>query len=581
MDLSQFVKPVYTPDQEKSLKDFHYDKVYSDTETVDIKLRNLKYFWEYSCSNLARISTMANEMFSGLQYEGYLKMCVEQLEIVTQNPSDTNAFTMFQVAGMFVLKHDFSNFKIHFATEEVNKMKKQVEDAFLRYLRDTSVDNDRRCIIADCLILASCSYNVKQEAQYLISTVRGHHPDVNIHDAIRQGARFTDLAAPQVPKKRDARDLSTDSQNVHSGNISSVVKRKLLKLETDPIPSKKEFKSIVNGSKRLCTENNKSESCSKQDQTETKYTLIPVYFGTRNVNLQTMFTLHNDGIKMVSDPDMIQYLRRRGVVHTPDSEPNNTKAKEYSPDIHLSDTYISQTLEDIEIVAMKFFDQMFGKCKKIEAFSRIATDTVVFAPSKMTLSGVFQRIFNRVISQVSKDYFPDLIQRVYEELKDSEGVCATGYVSRLLNILQGYPEIDLEVVDSYEEDIFKEINTLFELEMEKRKKFGTQHEIIDAEKIEEGLISFSPEERKPFEDFFKNVVYSWYMQMFDKFVKNMQVYSSDWFDEDYSKMVYRFSSMKIQPEEFVRHRKSKASGEHTHHTDEGNVVTRLINRLFN
>jgi hypothetical protein len=573
MDLSQFVKPFFTSEDSLELKNFHHDKVYSETETVDVKLRNLKFFWDYSCENLTRISSMAQELFSGLQYEGYLKTCVLQLQVLKENPNDANAFTMFQVAGMFVLQHDFSNFQVHFTQTEVNEMKQVVENAFLSYLRDTGLDNDRRCIIADCLLLASCSYSVKQEAQSLISRVRDHQPMI---DPVHQPARFTELEAPQPPKKRGVKDLSVDSQNVHSSNISSVVKRKLLKLQADTIPSKKEFKSIINGSKRLKTEHNQSEV---HDTTPNEYTSIPVYFGTKLIKLQNMFTVEADGRKMVTDLDMIKYLRSRNMIYNPDQQDQQAPTRvEYSTDISLSDGFIPQTLDDIENVAMKFFEQMFGKCKKIEAFSRISTDTVVFAPSTLTLAGVFQRIFNRVMSQVSKDYFPDLIQRVYEELKDSEGVCATGYVSRLLNILQGYPEIDLEVVDSYEEDIFKEIQTMFELQIEQRKKFGTHNEILEAEKIEDGLISFNPEERKPFEEYFKSVVYKWYMQMFDKFVKNMQVYSGEWFDEDFSKMVHRFSTIKIQPEEFTKYRKLKTEQPCEH--EQGNIVTRLINRLF-
>ncbi len=558
MDLSKFVGPYFSFEDSNELKEFHRQKLYNEDITYDIKLRNLKYFWDYTCQNLTRIGISAQEIFSSLQYEGYLKTCLENLDLVKQNPENQEAFTNYQVAGMFVLQHDFSNFNTHFTVSQISKMKKRVEESFLEFLNDTTINSDRRCIIADCLLLASCSAKTKQLASYVIASTRHgvqHNPIPQ-----GQGGGFNRLLAPEAPRPKGVKDISTDSQNVHSSNISSIVKRKLLILEQDQIPSKKDFKTSVGCCKRLKLGGKTNEEEKPTSTQDDEYTNLMIYFGTKRIKLSNMFRTDSDGVKFITNPEIARYLKRYDYEYDhPENSADPEYSKKFKPEVSIADGFIAQTLEDVEIVAMKFFKEMFNHTKELPAFSRIATDTVVFAPSKLKLSDVFQRVFNRVMSQVNKDYFQDLMQRVFEELQDSAGVCATGYVSRLLNILQGYPEIDIEVVDSYEEDIFKEINSMFDLKMEEIRKFsdGKQEELLKAERIEDGLISFDPEERKPFEEYFRNNIMKWYMGMYDKFVNTLQVYSADWFDEDFSKMVFKFSAMSFKPQDFTDYRKSK------------------------
>jgi hypothetical protein len=579
MDLVKFVGPYFTREDAESLKEFHKNKMYVEDITYDIKLRNLKYFWDYTCQNLARVGIPAQEVFSSLQYEGYMKTCLENLDILKQNPQDQEAFTNYQVAGMFVLRHDFSNFNTHFTVSEISNMKKRVEESFLEFLNDPTINEDRRCIIADCLVLASCSAKTKKLAMDVISRTRLGQVNNGVPRP-QGGVGFNRLLAPEAPRPKGVKDISTDSQNVHSSNISSIVKRKLLILEQDQIPSKKEFKTSVGCCKKLKL-GGKTETEQPTSVQDDDWTQIMIYFGTKRVKLSNMFRTDSDGVKFITNPEIAQYLKRNNHAYDhPENSADPDYSKKFKAEVSIADGFIAQTLEDVEIVAMKFFKEMFNHTKELPAFSRIATDTVVFAPSKLKLSDVFQRVFNRVMSQVNKDYFQDLMQRVFEELQDSNGVCATGYVSRLLNILQGYPEIDIEVVDSYEEDIFKEINSMFDLKMEEIKKFsdGDQEKILKAERIEDGLISFDPEERKPFEEYFRKNIMEWYLGIYEKFVNSMQVYSAEWFDEDFSKMVFKFSTIKYEPNEFKNYRiMKKQSAE----TVSQNPIRRLLNTLFN
>ena len=94
-----------------------------------------------------------------------------------------------------------------------------------------------------------------------------------------------------------------------------------------------------------------------------------------------------------------------------------------------------------------------------KAFNRIERDTSIFFPSTLTLKDIFQRIYNRITNSANKK---ELLDRLYQELTEMNETCASGHASRLLNVLSGFPEVELKFQPEITEELTKSINNLLE-----------------------------------------------------------------------------------------------------------------------
>jgi hypothetical protein len=78
----------------------------------------------------------------------------------------------------------------------------------------------------------------------------------------------------------------------------------------------------------------------------------------------------------------------------------------------------------------------------IRSITRISTDASKFDDIELSLAQVFKLVFYRVKKSKHKD---ELLKRMVEELIDTAEYCSTGYVSRLVNVLSGFDDVDLVV----------------------------------------------------------------------------------------------------------------------------------------
>ena len=79
----------------------------------------------------------------------------------------------------------------------------------------------------------------------------------------------------------------------------------------------------------------------------------------------------------------------------------------------------------------------------VRSITRISTDASRFDTVSLSLAQIFQRVFYRIMR--SKDNKEELLRRMIEELVDTAEFCSTGYASRLVNILSGFDDVDLQV----------------------------------------------------------------------------------------------------------------------------------------
>ena len=73
----------------------------------------------------------------------------------------------------------------------------------------------------------------------------------------------------------------------------------------------------------------------------------------------------------------------------------------------------------------------------------------------MKLRDILNHVWDRIKKHPKKH---DLYIRLCQELQDSEGVCSTGYLTRLVNILATYDD-DVVISFSYEDEIYASVRT--------------------------------------------------------------------------------------------------------------------------
>lgn len=91
---------------------------------------------------------------------------------------------------------------------------------------------------------------------------------------------------------------------------------------------------------------------------------------------------------------------------------------------------------------------------KIESsLHRILTDSTVFKHNT-TLYSVFQAVLNFISQNPHKD---ELNKRLIEELTEMSSLCASGHLSRLINIFQGFSD-DMKIKVNINDEIYSKIN---------------------------------------------------------------------------------------------------------------------------
>lgn len=93
------------------------------------------------------------------------------------------------------------------------------------------------------------------------------------------------------------------------------------------------------------------------------------------------------------------------------------------------------------------------------ALQRITVDKAVYGMVNMSLSSIFSKIWSYIKGHQHRQ---ELLVRLCQELQDSDQLCSTGYISRMLNSLSGITELSISI--SYEDQIISNmgarLNTL-------------------------------------------------------------------------------------------------------------------------
>jgi hypothetical protein len=225
--------------------------------------------------------------------------------------------------------------------------------------------------------------------------------------------------------------------------------------------------------------------------------------------------------------------RRKCILIEKDNIPSESINTTISKYYKLRDKYCNTKTKLINKIKSIFGIDNKKDKKNNFAFNRIKTDLTVFSPTTLTLSDIFQRVFYRVLRLEQKDYFGDILERIEEECIEMQETCATGHMTRLLNILSGYPEVDIEVVAFYVDEMEQTIRKMFESEYSETE-------------LEDSYISFG-EERKSFEEYVqKDITIGKYHSALKRvYVYQNNTHNEFLFNEDFAEAYSKFGNFTL------------------------------------
>jgi len=172
------------------------------------------------------------------------------------------------------------------------------------------------------------------------------------------------------------------------------------------------------------------------------------------------------------------------------------------------------------------------------SLKRISTDFAVFTTEhKFRLRDLLQRVWNRIMNVMTEEYRKEATIRLANELNEASNTCSTGHMSRIMNILSGFP-IEYGGLDniriSWESQIISNIDARINFKIKTGDKDGD---------ILTSMISDEYEERKVYLTFIsdsKEGVYNELLKefepMFDKAGKGIDKKLFDtYFEKAYGK----------------------------------------------
>jgi hypothetical protein len=131
-----------------------------------------------------------------------------------------------------------------------------------------------------------------------------------------------------------------------------------------------------------------------------------------------------------------------------------------------SNPSIMSRLINIEVELQENYKEYdVNKEKILSSLKRINNDSAVFKDG-VTINEIFNKITNYISNS---PYKKELLQRLAEELVDMNGLCSTGHLSRLINVIQGFPDTpeELKIKINPKDEIYASIQSYLNSEIQK------------------------------------------------------------------------------------------------------------------
>lgn len=112
-----------------------------------------------------------------------------------------------------------------------------------------------------------------------------------------------------------------------------------------------------------------------------------------------------------------------------------------------SDKYLNDIKNSMKIIS--FNSDIINEVKINGSITRITTDPSTFTNLNLKLKDILCLVWLKIQKHKDKE---ELKKRLWEELIDMNGMCATGHLSRLINVLSGFFE-DIQIKADYKDQI--------------------------------------------------------------------------------------------------------------------------------
>jgi len=130
----------------------------------------------------------------------------------------------------------------------------------------------------------------------------------------------------------------------------------------------------------------------------------------------------------------------------------------------------SSDMFNIDEELKKYYPEYENHKEQIDAsIERIKNDQSKFKDG-ITISNVFDKIVGIIASSIHK---PELVKRLGEELYEMNGLCSTGHMARIINVIQGFNDIpeEMKIKINPKDEIYANIQSFISSEIQKSDNY--------------------------------------------------------------------------------------------------------------
>lgn len=198
-----------------------------------------------------------------------------------------------------------------------------------------------------------------------------------------------------------------------------------------------------------------------------------------NVEIQNMLmNLH------MRETDLIRNHNRKSSVYNDSQNVHNHEINDSVINVatKLLSTNETSNIMNVDDELKKYYPEYENHKEQInKSLNRINNDSSKFKDN-ITMSAIYNKIIGIISNSKHK---PEMIKRLGEELYDMNGLCSTGHLSRLVNVIQGFSDVpeELRIKINPKDEIYANIQTYLSNEIQKSHNYDQlMDDMVDTNK---------------------------------------------------------------------------------------------------
>ena len=199
---------------------------------------------------------------------------------------------------------------------------------------------------------------------------------------------------------------------------------------------------------------------------------IPFNNDENDIELQHVL-MHQIRNLQMRENDIIANQNRRASVYNDTQNVHNSEINDSVINIASSlvnNKSASSDMFNIDEELKKYYPEYENHKEQIDtSLNRIRTEQTKFKDG-ITIPMVFDKIVGIITSSVHK---PELVKRLGEELYEMNGLCSTGHMARIVNVIQGFNDLpdELKIKINPKDEIYANIQSYISAEIQKSDNY--------------------------------------------------------------------------------------------------------------